>query len=62
MYVRVFTTSGYRVPHPLIFDVDIKVETMDSRVTPMKVFESALEDLSMEVEMLMTKFDVSRAE
>ena len=51
-------SAGYRVPHPLIFDVDIKVETMDSRVSPMKVFESALDDLNSEVEMLMTKFEV----
>jgi DNA-directed RNA polymerase II subunit RPB11 len=29
--------AGYRMPHPLIFDVHIRVETMNSRVTPMKV-------------------------
>ena len=50
---------GYRVPHPLVFDVHIKVETMDHSTTPLKVFETALEDLSLEVDILTTKFDVS---
>lgn len=51
---------GYRVPHPLVFDVHIKVETMDHSTTPIKVFETALEDLSVEVDILTRKFDVSK--
>lgn len=29
--------AGYRMPHPLIFDCHVKVETMDARQTPIKV-------------------------
>ena len=29
--------AGYRMPHPLIFDCHIRVETMDSKVTPINV-------------------------
>ena len=45
------------MPHPLVFDCHIKVETMDRRTTPIKVFEAALEDLSMEVDTLQRKFE-----
>ena len=46
------------MPHPLVFDCHIKVETLDHRTTPIKVFEAALEDLSMEVDTLQRKFEV----
>ena len=50
--------AGYRMPHPLINDCEIRVETMDSRVTPIKVFETALEDLLQEtVEFLDRGWD-----
>ena len=29
--------AGYRMPHPLIFDTHIRVETMDSKKTPTNV-------------------------
>lgn len=29
--------AGYRMPHPLIFDCHIRVETMDARLTPVQV-------------------------
>lgn len=58
--VSVLFIPGYRVPHPLVFDVHVKVETMDHRTTPIKVFEAALEDLSLEVETLTNKFEVNR--
>ena len=49
--------SGYRMPHPLIFDCHVKVQTIDSRTNPIKVFEAALEDLGMEAEILERQFD-----
>lgn len=73
--------AGYRLPHPLIIECHVRVETMDSKLTPPQVcrslmviiqkmikvndiffltqiFESALADLQMEVEILENKFDV----
>jgi DNA-directed RNA polymerase II subunit RPB11 len=32
--------AGYRMPHPLIYDCHIRVETIDSKVTPTKVTQS----------------------
>jgi DNA-directed RNA polymerase II subunit RPB11 len=51
--------AGYRMPHPLIFDCHIRVETMDSSLTPVQVFASALADLQLETEILESKFNVS---
>jgi DNA-directed RNA polymerase subunit L len=34
--------AGYRMPHPLIFDCHIRVETMDAKLTPIQVFFSFL--------------------
>lgn len=30
--------AGYKVPHPLVNDSIVRVETIDSKVTPLKVF------------------------
>jgi DNA-directed RNA polymerase II subunit RPB11 len=49
--------AGYRVPHPLILQADIRVETMDSKITPVNVFDAALEDLRTEVDRLKNQFD-----
>lgn len=51
--------AGYRMPHPLIFDCHIRVETMDATRTPVQVFNSALADLQLETEILESKFKVS---
>eukprot|EP01041_Mallomonas_annulata_P013633 gene13633-28953_t len=48
--------AGYRIPHPLIFDVHVKVQTMDHRSTPTTVFVAALEDLKNETYLLQTGF------
>jgi DNA-directed RNA polymerase II subunit RPB11 len=50
--------AGYRMPHPLIFDCHVRVETMDSKVTPTNVFDAALSDLQLETETLSRKWDV----
>ena len=49
---------GYRIPHPLIFEVHVKVQTMDHRSTPVAVFTAALEDLKEETGILQTRFSV----
>lgn len=51
--------AGYRVPHPLIHDVEIKVQAMDARTTPAKLLESAIEDLGTEADILERQFNVS---
>jgi DNA-directed RNA polymerase II subunit RPB11 len=50
---------GYRMPHPLIYDCHIKVQTTDSRTTPVKVFLAALNDLSVETSTLEKNFEVT---
>ena len=52
--------AGYRMPHPLIFDCHVRVETMDSKLTPMNVFDAALSDLQLETEALITKWEVCK--
>ena len=47
------------MPHPLIFDCHVRVETMDAKLTPMNVFDAALSDLHLETETLSRKWDVS---
>ena len=53
--------AGYRMPHPLIFDCHVRVETMDAKLTPMNVFDAALSDLHLETETLSRKWDVSQS-
>ena len=50
--------AGYRMPHPLIFDCHIRVETMGSKMSPITLFESALTDLLMETETMERQFEV----
>jgi len=49
--------AGYRIPHPLVFECHIRVETMDSKQTPINVFDSALADLQLETEVLTKNFE-----
>ena len=46
------------MPHPLIFDCHVKVQTLDCRTDPIKVLQAALEDLSNEAESLERQFKV----
>ena len=48
--------AGYKMPHPLIFDVHVKVETMDRSSNPIQVFERALNDLLAETDILEGAF------
>lgn len=51
--------AGYRMPHPLIDDCHVKVQTMNKRTTPIRAFEDALQDLKDEVAMIERSFYVS---
>jgi DNA-directed RNA polymerase II subunit RPB11 len=51
--------AGYKVPHPLINDAHIKVQTYNNRSHPIKVFLTALEDLNFETDVLEKQFAVS---
>ena len=44
--------AAYRLPHPLIFETHIRIETMNSKVTPTNVFTASLADLQQETELL----------
>lgn len=50
--------AGYRMPHPLVNDCHIKVQTMNHRTTPIKVFQAALQDLTDEVGNIERSFNV----
>lgn len=43
------------MPHPLVFDCHIKVQTVDRSTTPNHVFGAALEDLKQEIDRLQFK-------
>jgi DNA-directed RNA polymerase II subunit RPB11 len=49
--------AGYRCPHPLVLECHVRVETMDSKTTPVHVFDSALDDLRTEMDRLKNQFD-----
>lgn len=51
--------AGYRMPHPLIFDTHVRVETMDSKISPKNVFDCALSDLLLETEILEKSWDTA---
>ena len=44
------------MPHPLVFDCHVKLETMDRSCNPIEIFEKALVDLKTETETLETQF------
>ena len=48
--------AGYKVPHPLVTEAHVRVETMDSKTSPIAVFETALTDLRMEINTMEQQF------
>lgn len=44
--------SGYRIPHPLVHYVELKIQTSSGNVTPTEVLSAAIEDLSNEFDFL----------
>ena len=51
--------AGYRMPHPLLFDCEVRVETMDSKTHPVNVFDAAIADLLLETESMGRKWDAA---
>lgn len=49
--------AGYRIPHPLIFEAQLRIETMDSKHKPADVFLTAIDDLKLEVETIEKAFE-----
>lgn len=54
--------AGYRIPHPLVFECHVRVETKDSQTSPVNVFDSALQDLAVEVEAIQKHFELELRE
>ena len=48
--------AGYFHPHPLVYFIDLKIQTNNSTVAPVEVLSSAIEDLANETDHLMTQF------
>eukprot|EP00536_Pseudo-nitzschia_multiseries_P007938 jgi/Psemu1/305329/fgenesh1_kg.192_\ len=48
--------AGYLHPHPLVYFIDLKIQTNNSTVAPVEVLSSAIDDLSNETDHLMTQF------
>ena len=51
--------AGYLHPHPLVYFIDLKIQTNNSTVAPVEVLSSAIDDLSNETDHLMTQFQES---
>ena len=45
------------MPHPLVFDCHLKIQTVDSSTTPVQAFCSAIQDLSDETLRIKSKFE-----
>lgn len=48
--------AGYLHPHPLVYFIDLKIQTNNSTVAPVEVLSSAIEDLANETDHLITQF------
>ena len=48
--------AGYYHPHPLVYYINLKIQTNNSTVAPVEVLSSAIEDLANETDHLMTQF------
>ena len=45
------------MPHPLVFDCHLKIQTVDSSSTPVQAFCSAIQDLSDETLRIKSKLE-----
>jgi DNA-directed RNA polymerase II subunit RPB11 len=48
--------AGYVHPHPLVYYINLKIQTNNSTVAPVEVLSSAIEDLSNETDHLIAQF------
>ena len=46
---------GYKMPHPLVHRLDLKIQTASSHVAPVEVLSAAIEDLANETDHLITQ-------
>lgn len=53
--------SGYKIPHPLVAEVVVRVQT-DGEITPQEAFSSALTDLISEVCLLEERYKAALRE
>lgn len=44
--------AGYKIPHPLVHQVDLKIQTTSSNSTPIDALSDAIEDLIGETNAL----------
>mmetsp|Transcript_118999 Transcript_118999/g.333321 ORF Transcript_118999/g.333321 Transcript_118999/m.333321 type:complete len:128 (+) Transcript_118999:122-505(+) len=51
--------AGYYHPHPLVYYMNLKIQTNNANVAPVEVLSSAIEDLSNETDHLITQFQES---
>ena len=49
------TFSGYKHPHPLVHDIEVRVQTSDAS-SPVEALMNSLDDLSTEFDELAQKF------
>ena len=47
--------AGYMHPHPLVHKINLKVQTSTSQVAPAETLSAAIEDLSNEMDHLITQ-------
>ena len=52
--------AGYLHPHPLVYFIDLKIQTNNSTVAPVEVLSAAIEDLANETDHLMTQFQEAK--
>ena len=48
--------AGYKVPHPLVHRIELKIQTTNSNVTPIDVLDTVLLDLNEKTENLQSEF------
>lgn len=48
--------AGYYHPHPLVYYINLKIQTSNATVAPVEVLSSAIEDLANETDHLITQF------
>mmetsp|Transcript_2968 Transcript_2968/g.3380 ORF Transcript_2968/g.3380 Transcript_2968/m.3380 type:complete len:128 (-) Transcript_2968:292-675(-) len=44
--------AGYKIPHPLVHQIDLKIQTISSTLAPIDVLLNAVEDLGDETDTL----------
>lgn len=48
--------AGYKHPHPLVNDIEIRIQTKGANPGPIDTLSTAIDDLSTESEVLMQQF------